>query len=248
MIKPETKGIFSNTTNEHSEILKFIKTIDNVDTVLPAKTFNNTVEEYGFPLIAKKTAKMVNELRHPTDANVNTRNLYLTGITLKGLKNNVWKLSKKWYFLIDAPFDITGMCCNILKKAPLHKFNKPGMFVGTMAVDSDVRKRGYLETGCIDVTKNNCKPISFFTKEDIWQIVKDRKIPYCHIYDTGILGTGCAYCGFGCHLEKESRFERLKESEPKRFDMMMNLKNNGITYSAAIEYTFKNIKRSQSKE
>ncbi len=35
---------------------------------------------------------------------------------------------------------------------------------------------------------------------------------------TGCSRTGCIFCGFGCHLEKEpSRFQRLKETHPRQY-------------------------------
>lgn len=35
---------------------------------------------------------------------------------------------------------------------------------------------------------------------------------------TGCSRTGCVFCGFGCHLEKEpSRFQRLKETHPRQY-------------------------------
>ena len=53
---------------------------------------------------------------------------------------------------------------------------------------------------------------------------------------TGCSRTGCIFCGFGCHLEKESRFERLKQTHPKHYKAMANIKNNGINYFEAIDW------------
>lgn len=53
---------------------------------------------------------------------------------------------------------------------------------------------------------------------------------------TGCQRTGCVLCGFGCHLEKESRFMRLKETHPKFHDLLHVLKNNGVTYAEAIDW------------
>jgi hypothetical protein len=39
-------------------------------------------------------------------------------------------------------------------------------------------------------------------------------------------------CGFGCH--KDDRFIRLKETQPKAFEVGMGYKNNNITYEQAI--------------
>ena len=53
---------------------------------------------------------------------------------------------------------------------------------------------------------------------------------------TGCDRTGCVLCGFGCHLEKESRFLRLKETHPKFHNLLYTLKNNGVTYAEAIDW------------
>jgi hypothetical protein len=37
-------------------------------------------------------------------------------------------------------------------------------------------------------------------------------------YTTGCDRTGCIFCMFGCHLEKEpNRFQRLKETHPRQY-------------------------------
>lgn len=55
-------------------------------------------------------------------------------------------------------------------------------------------------------------------------------IDYLGCYDeedtletTGCNRTGCMFCVFGCHLEKEpNRFQRMKETHPKQYDYCMN--------------------------
>lgn len=54
---------------------------------------------------------------------------------------------------------------------------------------------------------------------------------------TGCDRTGCVCCGFGCHLDKSpSRFERLKETHPKLYQLLFVCKNNGVTYKEAIDW------------
>ena len=54
---------------------------------------------------------------------------------------------------------------------------------------------------------------------------------------TGCSRTGCVLCGFGCHLEKEpNRFQMLKETHPKFYNLLHILKNNGVTYAEAIDW------------
>lgn len=98
---------------------------------------------------------------------------------------------------------------------------------------------------CQDATS---KPLSFWTEQDIYHYIKKHDVPYCSVYgdivaDTGdddqinlidYLGcyeeedklkttgcdrTGCIFCMFGCHLEKEpNRFQRLKETHPRQYE------------------------------
>ena len=35
---------------------------------------------------------------------------------------------------------------------------------------------------------------------------------------TGCARTGCMFCGFGCHLEKESRWLQLKKTHPRQYE------------------------------
>lgn len=40
----------------------------------------------------------------------------------------------------------------------------------------------------------------------------------CKLCTTGCRRTGCVFCGFGAHLEKdETRFQRLKRTHPKLY-------------------------------
>lgn len=238
MFDKNRTAIFANTTNEFNEILHFVRDTENVEIVMPDVTFIKTVEKYGFPLISKKVARMIHDCKYPTANNQNSRTLYLTGIKQDGTKTKSFKLADKWKHLIDAPFDITYKCCDLLKKKPMEKFKSEGVFIGTMATDSGTRKGAYMKTGCINLTENKCMPLSIWTKKDVWNFVKQNNVKYCDVYDKGEINTGCAYCGFGCQFDK-TRFDRLKEREPKRYEQMMNLKNNGITYADAIQMALK---------
>lgn len=48
---------------------------------------------------------------------------------------------------------------------------------------------------------------------------------------TGCKRTGCMFCGFGCHLEKESRWLRLKKTHPRQYEYCIGggeYNDNGI--------------------
>jgi 3'-phosphoadenosine 5'-phosphosulfate sulfotransferase (PAPS reductase)/FAD synthetase len=233
VIDKNRKGVFANTTNEHSEILKHVKTVENIETILPEITFIQIVEKYGFPLISKQIARMLNDLKHPTEKNKISRNNWIQGLQKDGTKSK-YILPKKYKHIINAPFDVTNKCCYYLKRKPLLKINKNGSLIGTKVLDSILRRFIYLQNGCIQVKRKQSTPLSIWTKEDIWKFIQQNKISYCDIYNQGEDSTGCAYCGFGCQFDT-SRFARLKEREPKRYNQMMNLKNNGVIYAEGIK-------------
>ena len=255
---PDTVAVFSNTTNEYLEILNFVKYTENVITINPEMSFNDTVKEYGFPLVSKKVAIAVKRLKENKPTTKNVRNLYLTGITKDGKKAPRWKLAKKWYPLFqEAKFDITAKCCEILKHNPMDKFKKEtGLFpfVGTMASEGGFRKSNWLDFGCniIGGDESVSKPLSIWNEKDVWDYIKKFNIPYSDIYndvldengDILIRGenrTGCAYCAFGADQEKsnlyeKNRFERLKLRKPKQYEKMMKLQNNGVSFSEALSF------------
>ena len=253
---PEVVGVFSNTTNEYVEILEFVRITENIITVDPIMTFSQTVESFGFPLVSKKVARSIKDLRENKPTTANVRNLYLTGLNRKGQKTPSYKLAKKWYPLFqEATFDITNKCCDILKKDPLQRFEKEfglSPIIGTQTDEGGYRKDSWINEGCNIIGGNNTdmsRPLSIWKESDIWEYIKRFNVDYSPIYDDllaedgslivkGEVRTGCAYCGFGAHLEKgdTNRYERLALRKPKQFKKMMNLKNNGATFSEALDF------------
>ena len=54
---------------------------------------------------------------------------------------------------------------------------------------------------------------------------------------TGCSRTGCMFCGFGCHLEKESRFVKMKETHPQIYDYIMRPESQGgLNYKEIIDW------------
>lgn len=232
-IYPNTPAVFVDTGLEYPEIKKFVKTIDNVIWLRPKMNFKEVLEKYGYPIISKKTSRMIRDLQNPTDKNRTTRNLYLTGIKSDGSKSLHFKLAKKWHKLINSPFKISEKCCDIIKKRPIREYEKISKrvsYIGTMASDSVQRKYAYLKTGCNSfINKIQSIPLAFWLEQDIWDYLKENNIPYSKIYDTGVKRTGCMFCMFGVHLEKgKNRFQLMKKTHPKLYDYCINKLGCGI--------------------
>lgn len=173
----------------------------------------------------------------------------------------------RYSFFLDAPFEISNRCCNIMKKEPLHRYEKETgrkPITAQMAEESRLRKQKWLMNGCNGFQMKNpiSNPMSFWTEQDILQYIVKHDLEICSVYGdivpdddcegqlsfletnkklkcTGCKRTGCMMCGFGCHLEKpgEGRFERLKCTHPKMYGFLDIAKNNGVTFRQAIEWT-----------
>jgi 3'-phosphoadenosine 5'-phosphosulfate sulfotransferase (PAPS reductase)/FAD synthetase len=220
---------------------------------------------------------------------------------------------EKWKFLLDAPFDVSHLCCNVMKKAPSHGYSKrTGRMVMTaqMACESRLRTQQWLRNGCngFDLKIPTSNPMAFWTEQDVLNYIKqngrdmvERRIealekaygcpleeiidpktgkpkfdrnemtPICSVYGdividankekqlegqtsladilpfdmdrplktTGCSRTGCMFCGFGCHLEKEGegRFEMMKKTHPKQYDYIMRPKEQGgLNYKEVIDW------------
>lgn len=221
---PEVPAVFMNTGLEWPEVLRFVKTIENVIWVRPKMPFHKVVEKYGYPVGSKRIAKQIRIIQNPTEKNIITRNLYLYGIKGDGSESKSWKLPNKWRDLAFSDIPVHDICCDKIKKEPVHRYEKESKrkpLIGTMAKDSFNREQGYLKTSCnsFDTKKPKSLPISFWTEEDIWEYIKEFNISYSKIYDMGHKNTGCMFCMFGVHLDKGiNKFQLMKQTHPKQWE------------------------------
>ena len=125
-----------------------------------------------------------------------------------------------------------------MKKNPAKKFEHDTNlhpYIGTMTEESDQRQSNWLKYGCNSFNKDRptSNPLSFWTKSDILHYLKKYNISYASVYGdiveengvyttTGCKRTGCVFCGFGCHLEKEpNKFQQLAITHPQLYDYCM---------------------------
>lgn len=220
-VNQNIKGVFVNTGLEYPEIINFVKTIQNIIWLKPIMKFKQVIEKYGYPIISKQVACAISRYR-------NTKSKEQKYYRLNGFPNGKrGMIPKKWQFLINAPFRISDYCCDIMKKNPLDKYakqtdSKP--MIGMMTYESNMRLRQWKEYGCnmLDLKRPKSWPIAFWTENDIWEYIKQNKLQYAKIYDTGVKRTGCIFCCFGIHLEKKpNRFDLLKKTHPQLYKYCM---------------------------
>jgi len=225
---PNVPAVFSDTGLEFPEIREFVKKTENVTWVKPKITFRSVIEKYGWPVVSKRVARYVRDLRRPIEKNPNTQHLRRTGLNQKGELCPSMKLAKKWLFLIDAPFLISEQCCDVMKKGPFKSYVKETgrhPMSGVMTSDARQRMRRYLDEGCNLYSGKDpiSRPMSVWLEADVWEYLKVHKVPYSSIYDMGYSRTGCVFCAFGAHLEKPpNRFQLMKKTHPKLWKYCMD--------------------------
>jgi 3'-phosphoadenosine 5'-phosphosulfate sulfotransferase (PAPS reductase)/FAD synthetase len=213
--------------------------------------FRDVITSEGYPIISKEVALKIKDARR--NPNGYSMQSFVEG-SPKNIKYPKFKLVK-YKYLLDAPFEISHKCCDIMKKKPSKQFEKERKLhpiIGTMTCESNARRTEWLKHGCnaFDNKRPMSRPISFWTEQDVLRYLNQYKIPYPSIYGdivtdengylktTGCDRTGCMYCGFGCHLEKEpNRFQKLKETHPKiREYCMKPVKDGGLGMKEVLEY------------
>lgn len=246
-IYPDTPAVFVDTGLEYPEVRNFALSQVNVIKLKPEMGFNKVIKEYGYPLVSKQEAAKIRKLRH-SNLSDRYRNYLLNGDE----RGKYGMLAKKWQSLLEAPFDVSEKCCDVMKKKPVKEYEKQTgrkPITGMMASESRLRLKVWLDYGCniFDSQRAKSNPLSFWTEQDILKYIKEYNLEYAKVYGdiiqdengklktTGEHRTGCIFCAFGVHLEEEpNRFQRLKETHPKLWDYCM--RENGLNMKEVLEY------------
>lgn len=226
---PNIPAVFVNTGLEFPEIQSFVKSFDNVTILYPKMSFSEVIKTKGYPIISKAVAHIIAIARSSPNGATAQNFVYTDHPTSK---YNVYRYRQ----LLETDFIISDQCCYVMKKNPVRKYGRESKrfpLVATMAYESVTREKAWLKDGCnsFNIEHPVSSPMSFWEESDVLQYIKQNnlKIASCYgniIQDTttcslctsGCDRTGCIFCGFGAHIEKESRFKRLKETHPKQYN------------------------------
>lgn len=138
-----------------------------------------------------------------------------------------------------------------------------------MACESRLRTQQWMKNGCngFDMKSPVSNPMSFWNEQDVLKYIYKNHIQIASVYGevvkenevegqldfedigfcecdaiyrtTGCKRTGCMFCGYGCHLEKEGegRFEIMKTTHPKQYDYIMrSAESGGLNYKEVIDW------------
>ena len=154
---------------------------------------------------------------------------------------------EKYQPLCYTDFRISNKCCNVMKKSVVHAYKKYPITAQT-AEESRLRTQQWLKNGCngFAMKRPVSNPMSFWCEQDVLQYIKQNNLPIASVYGSvvdqqtyeqlsmfdecskcelktsGVARTGCVFCGYGLHLEKEpTRFQRLKQTHPRLYEYCM---------------------------
>lgn len=258
---PEVEAVFSDTGLEYPEIREFVKTIPNVTWIKPKMNFKEVVKTYGYPVASKELARKIHYAKQGSE----WAKKYIDGTAVdKEGRPSRYAVSKRWLKLLDAPFDVTAYCCDVMKKHPITSYQKKVKkfpYIGTLASESKIREQAWQRTGCnaFNSKKPHSTPLSFWTENDVLEYIRRFSVPYASVYGdivetgkvihgiledvpelktTGCDRTGCMFCMFGCHLEAEpNRFQRMKETHPKQWNYMLKpIEEGGLGMKEVLDY------------
>ena len=93
----------------------------------------------------------------------------------------------RYLFMLEAPFEVSNMCCKVMKKAPVKKFarqtgRKP--ITAQMACESKLREAQWLRTGCnaFESKEPISNPMSFWTEQDVLWYIRENNLPIAEVY------------------------------------------------------------------
>lgn len=94
---------------------------------------------------------------------------------------------KRYKFMLGAPFDISELCCSVMKKSVfIRESNVSNRYpmTGETAAESLLRTQKWLDVGCNGFSLNHPKstPLAFWTEQDILLYLLAFNVNYCCIY------------------------------------------------------------------
>ena len=239
---PDIEAVFVDTGLEYPEIRDFVKTFDNVTWLKPKMNFKQVIEKYGYPVISKEVSQAIYEARSKPDG---AQAKKFEPFDSNNNKYGKRYCLERYRYLKDSNIPISHKCCNVMKKKPANQYDKSSgkkPMIATMTEESQLRRTTWLRYGCSTFDGSNPKstPMSFWIEQDILNYIVENNLEIAECYGAIIKEsplqrlfytketkdilttskckrTGCMFCMFGAHLEKEpNRFQMMKETHPSQ--------------------------------
>lgn len=259
-------AVFVDVPTQFVELRDFAKTWDDVEIVKPRLSFMDVCENYGFPLISKEVALKTVRIRNKPDSlylryfdgSMKGKSVFDCSkykfildapfnISHQCCEEMKHKPSYEYEKRTKRKAIVATMAAESKSRTKTwmqHGCNafeakRPVSTPMSFWTEQDVLKYIY------DHKLRICPVYGDVVEDFEAEGLLENQITFDDFKDdriyktTGSKRTGCVLCGFGCHLEKpgEGRFEMLKQSHPKMYHLLDVMKNNGVTFREAIEWT-----------
>lgn len=185
-----------NTYMEHHEILERMR--KNADVILyPELKPFEIKEKYGIPCFSKNQDEWIK--RYQTQTRTPFLMRMITGVDENGNQiQSRFTLNKKArdLLLADQLHKISPMCCTILKKRTIHRYEKEShkkAIMGVRGAEGSTRSAQYKSCFTKD---GKFTPLWDLTNELLDKIYKKYNIPIPKVYES-IDRTGCMGCPYG---------------------------------------------------
>ena len=185
---PDVPGVFVDTGLEYPEIRDFVRTFDNVVWLKPDINFKQVIEKYGYPIISKDVSQQVYEVqKYGRDRAKRAYSKFIPDSEYNKKYNGHYSMQRYAFLLNDDAPKLSHMCCKIMKKDPIRKYEKQTgrlPITGEMACESRLRKTQWLKNGCnaFNAKRKVSKPLSFWTEQDVLLYIYQKHIPIASVY------------------------------------------------------------------
>ena len=245
----DVPAAFVNTGLEYPEIQKFAMSQPNVITVRPEMRFDEVLRKYGFPVASKRVSAYVETAkRHPDSMRAKwirgeEWTKFVTGGKWAFLIDAPFSVSAKCCDIMKkAPIKkyvketgrkaiIGTLACESPNREQAWRVNGCNAFDAKIPTSQPLSF--WTEQYILRYLKKYAVPYCsvygdivtedvFGNEYDVSPELMDFMEELGHIdelHTTGCNRTGCIFCMFGCHLEKEpNRFQRLKQTHPRQYE------------------------------
>ena len=186
--------VFVDTGLEYPEIRQHVKFFSqwlsdkyeievNLEILRPKMRFDEVIKKYGYPIISKSVSNCVRGAKLGQKSRLNL----LNGKNCDGTDRHSKFSKEKYNPLLNVDFNISDLCCDVMKKKPSYDYQKRTgrkPIIATMTEESMLREKNWLRSGCNAFYDKHPKsqPMSFWTEQDVLKYIKENNIPIASVY------------------------------------------------------------------
>lgn len=264
---PDVKAVYIDTGLEYPEIRDFVKTFDNVEILKPKKNFKQVIQDYGYPFFGKENSQKIWEIKHTRSETLKHNRLYGDAkgngklpecfkfmldpdapevgnkccdvMKKRPAKAYEHKTGRKPMVATMATesrqrtIEWLNSGCNAFdSKRPISKpmsfWSEQDVLLYIKLFDLPICS---VYGKIVDDTGAEVRAEDLSLSAGIF----DKENPA--LSTTGCDRTGCMFCGFGCQLNNDQRFVRLKQSHPKVYEYIMrSVEDGGLGYEEILSW------------